>query len=356
MRGLEWYRLKVVDIKDRTFRILLKFFEEYEDIFKVDKRVLQDSYKLEIEEIEKIWDSQKVDLKEEIDKLREDRVSLLFIKDGDYPEELKNIAKPPIFMYYRGDISILKGKKIGVVGTRRPTSYGKIACEKLVRELVENGVTTVSGLASGIDRICHQKTLENGGKSIAIVGSGLDVVYPKENERLWQELGEKGLIMSEYPLGTLPYAYNFPMRNRVIVGISQGITVVESKIKGGSLITAELALEEGREVFAIPGEIFSPVSEGCNNLIKNSSAKLVTSVEDILDEFNWKKRASEEKKKLNLTEYEEKIYNVLEREKNLDEIIMATLMKPGEILSILMDLEVKKVVMSVPGGKYRRKI
>ena len=133
------------------------------------------------------------------------------------------------------------------------------------------------------------------------------------------------------------------------------MVVIESRSKGGSLITAELALEEGREVFAIPGEISSPASEGCNNLIKNSSAKLITNVDDILDEFGWNKIKINSRDKLNLTDYEKKIYNVLEREKNLDEIIEETSMKAGEILSILMDLEVKKVVVSVAGGKYRRK-
>lgn len=218
------------------------------------------------------------------------KVSLLFIRDTNYPEELKNIAKPPIFLYYCGDIGLLQKRKIAVVGTRRATSYGRIACEKIVRELVENEVVTVSGLAAGIDSICHKKTLDYGGKTIAVIGSGLDVVYPRENEKLWKVIGERGLILSEYPLGTEPFAYNFPMRNRIIVGISQGVVVVESKSKGGSLITAELALEEGREVFAIPGDIFSPASEGCNSLIKNSSAKLITSVEDILEEFGWKQK------------------------------------------------------------------
>lgn len=351
---MEWYRLQIVRIKDSSFRILLEKFERYEDIFQLDRVHLKKYCNLDEEELDKIYNSKSVNLQEELEVLDKNKISLLFINDENYPEELKNIAKPPIFLYYRGDITLLKNRKIGVVGTRRATSYGKIACEKIVRGLVENNIVTVSGLASGIDTICHKKTLENGGKTIAVVGSGLDIVYPKENEKLWKEIGEKGLILSEYPLGTEPFAFNFPMRNRIIVGLSQGIVVVESKLKGGSLITAELALEEGREVFAIPGEIFSPVSEGCNNLIKNSSAKLVTSVEDILVEFGWHIKVKE-KNKLNLTEYEQKIYNVLEREKSLDEIILETSMKAGEILAILMDLEVKKIVVSVAGGKYRRK-
>ena len=355
MGNWEWYRLELKNVKYRTFQILLKKFEEYEDIFKVDKTYLKNYLKLDEDELKKIYDSKELDLEVELKKLEKNSVSILFIKDKEYPEELKNIAKPPIFLYYRGDISILKGRKIAVVGTRRATSYGKIACEKLVRELVENEIITVSGLASGIDTICHRKTLENNGKTIAIIGSGLDIVYPKENEKLWKEIGEKGLLISEYPLGTEPFAYNFPMRNRIIVGVSQGVVVVESKAKGGSLITAELALEEGREVFAVPGEIFSPVSEGCNNLIKNSSAKLITSIEDILDEFGWKKIKKEIESKLNLTEYEKKIYNILVKEKTLDELIVESSMKASEILTILMDLEIKKLIISIAGGKYRRK-
>lgn len=352
---MEWYRLVVTKLKDSSFRTLLKKFKNYEDIFLLDKIHLKKYCNLDEEEIEKIYCSKDINLEDELKKLELKGVSLLFIRDIDYPEELKNIAKPPIFLYYIGDIGLLQKRKIAVVGTRRATSYGKIACDKIVRELVENEIVTVSGLAAGIDSICHKKTLEYGGKTIAVIGSGLDVVYPRENEKLWKVIGEKGLIIGEYPLGTEPFAYNFPMRNRIIVGISQGVVVVESKSKGGSLITAELALEEGREVFAIPGEIFSPASEGCNSLIKNSSAKLITSVEDILEEFGWKQKKIVEENKLNLTDYEKKIYNVLEREKNLDEIIEETSMKAGEILSILMDLEVKKIVISVAGGKYRRK-
>lgn len=352
---LEWYRLAVVKLKDSSFRALLKKFEKYEDIFLLDKFYLKKYCNIDEGEVEKIYESKTIDLDKELKELKENRVSILFIEDVDYPEELRSIAKPPIFLYYRGDISLLKKRRIAVVGTRRATSYGKIACDKIIRELVENKIVTVSGLATGIDSICHKKTLEYGGKTIAVVGSGLDVVYPKENEKIWRAIEDKGLIISEYPLGTEPFQYNFPMRNRIIVGISCGVVVVESRSKGGSLITAELALEEGREVFAIPGEIFSPASEGCNNLIKNSSAKLIMSIEDILEEFGWSKIKIQAEKTLDLTEYEEKIYKILEREKNLDEIIEETSMKAGEILSILMDLEVKKIIVSVAGGKYRRK-
>lgn len=352
---MEWYRLILEGVKESTLRKLLKIFENYESIFSLNRELLRRYCNLEESELEKIYSSKDVDLEKGIENLKRQGVDILFLKDEEYPEELRNISKPPVFLYYRGDLSLLKQRKIAIVGTRRATSYGKIACEKIVRELVENNIVTVSGLALGIDSVCHKKTLELGGKTIAIVGSGLDIIYPKENEKLWNDIGKKGLLLSEYPSGTEPFSYNFPLRNRIIVGISQGVVVVESKEKGGSLITAELALDEGREVFAIPGEIFSPASEGCNALIKSCGAKLITSTDDIFEEFGWKKERIEEKKKLNLTECEERIYNILVREKSLDDLILETSMKASEILSILMDLEIKKLIVSVAGGKYRRK-
>ena len=224
----------------------------------------------------------------------------------------------------------------------------------MTEDLVNNEITTVSGLALGIDSICHKKTLDKNGKTIAVVGSGLDVIYPKENRILWENIEKSGLIISEYPLGTEPIGYNFPMRNRIIVGLSRGILVIESQKKGGSLITAELALEEGREVFAVPGDIFSPSSEGCNNLIKNSQAKLTTDVKDIIIEYGWELK-NNKNNNLKLTSYEEKIFFLLEKEKNLDELILGTSLKASEILSILMDLEIKHIIVSIPGGKYRRK-
>ncbi|MDY4006520.1 MAG: DNA-processing protein DprA, partial [Fusobacterium varium] len=307
-------------------------FKEYLDIFKLDEFQLRKYFNIDDIEYKKIIDSQTLSLDEEIKNLKKNKVKVLSLKSSNYPEELKNISQPPVFLYYKGDISLLKGKRIGVVGTRKATVYGKITCEKMTEDLVNNEITTVSGLALGIDSICHKKTLDKNGKTIAVVGSGLDVIYPKENRILWENIEKSGLIISEYPLGTEPIGYNFPMRNRIIVGLSRGILVIESQKKGGSLITAELALEEGREVFAVPGDIFSPSSEGCNNLIKNSQAKLTTDVKDIIIEYGWELK-NNKNNNLKLTSYEEKIFFLLEKEKNLDELILGTSLKASEILS-----------------------
>ena len=351
---MEWYKLRAADVKDSIIRYLMSAFKEYLDIFKLDEFQLRKYFNIDAIEYKKIIDSQTLSLDEEIKNLKKNKVKVLSLKSSNYPEELKNISQPPVFLYYKGDISLLKGKRIGVVGTRKATVYGKITCEKMTEDLVNNEITTVSGLALGIDSICHKKTLDKNGKTIAVVGSGLDVIYPKENRILWENIEKSGLIISEYPLGTEPIGYNFPMRNRIIVGLSRGILVIESQKKGGSLITAELALEEGREVFAVPGDIFSPSSEGCNNLIKNSQAKLTTDVKDIIIEYGWELK-NNKNNNLKLTSYEEKIFFLLEKEKNLDELILGTSLKASEILSILMDLEIKHIIVSIPGGKYRRK-
>ena len=324
------------------------------DIFKLDEFQLRKYFNIDDTEYKKILNSKNLSLNEEIEALKKNRVKVLNLKSKNYPEDLRNISQPPVFLYYKGDISLLENRKIGVVGTRKATSYGRITCEKMTEDLVSNEITTVSGLALGIDSICHKRTLEKSGKTIAVVGSGLDIIYPKENRILWEQIERSGLIISEYPLGTEPIGYNFPMRNRIIVGLSRGILVIESQKKGGSLITAELALEEGREVFAVPGDIFSPSSEGCNNLIKNSQAKLTTDIKDIITEYGWEIK-NNKNSNLSLTSYEEKIFFLLEKEKNLDELILESSFKAGEILSILMDLEIKHAIVSIPGGKYRRK-
>lgn len=356
---MEWYRLKAAGIKDSIIGRLMKELENYQDIFLLDRNQLKKYFKIDDETVNIIYESRNADFSEEFKKLEKLNIKVISIKDEKYPERLKQIAQPPVFLYYRGDISLAgKEKIIAVVGTRKPTVYGKNSCERIIDEIIEGDVTTISGLALGIDTVCHKRTLQKGGKTIAVVGSGLDVVYPYENKKYWEEIGEKGLLLSEFPPETPPNAYNFPRRNRIIAGLSRGVAVIESKSKGGSLITAYLALEEGRDVFAVPGDIFSPASEGTNELIKKSEAKLITSGKDILDEFGWNILNKEKEEKLckfSMTEEEYKIYEILNVEKNLDEIILESGIKAGNLLALLMEMEIKGIVSSISGGKYRRK-
>jgi DNA processing protein len=227
-----------------------------------------------------------IDPDDEMKMIKSMGISLLSLKDEGYPINLKNIYDPPILLYIKGQLETRDLASIAVVGSRKASSYGRRVARRLSTQLVENSVTVVSGLARGIDTEAHRGALEGGGRTIAVMGSGLDVIYPPENERLFEAITRSGAVVSEFPPGTPPEARNFPARNRIISGLSFGTVVVEAREGSGSLITANFALEQGREVFAVPGDIYRWGSRGTNGLIKDG-AKLVESVQDILEEISF---------------------------------------------------------------------
>ena len=212
-------------------------------------------------------------------------IKIINISDDNYPAKLKNIYAPPITIFAKGDISLLNSKSIAIVGSREPSKYGIYVAEKFSKELSKEGITIVSGLARGIDTFAHVGALSSLGKTIAVLGSGIDIVYPKENAKYYREISEKGLIISEYIVGTAPESKNFPQRNRIISGLSDGVLVVEARKNSGTMITTDFALEQGKELYVIPGNITSNLSVGTNNLIKEG-AKLVTDVYEILEDLN----------------------------------------------------------------------
>ena len=279
--------------------------------------------------------------------------NFITIKDDVYPECLKEISNPPLKLYYKGNLDLLKEERlIAVVGTRNPSSYGKLCCEYMVKKMTSANITIVSGFAKGIDSIAHKTSLLAGGKTIAVIASGLDIVYPASNLSLYREIEEKGLILSEYEAGVKPFKSNFPQRNRIIAGLSKGIIVVESKDRGGSLITADLALEFNRDVYAVPGDVFSEYSKGCNNLIRDSKAKSLSNINELLDDYSWKI----EEKNINnkYTQNQLLILNSLSSEKNLDNILIETKIEQTEILAELMALEIMGVIKSIAGGRYKK--
>jgi DNA processing protein len=229
----------------------------------------------------------KIDLDAEMARIEAARAVVLTWESEQYPERLRVLDDAPPVLYMLGELTDSDSWAVAVVGTRRATSYGREATTRLVAGLVENRVTVVSGLAKGIDTTAQTAALEAGGRTLAVLGSGVDVIYPPENRPLaWRILKEgAGAILSEYPPGTEPEPLNFPPRNRIISGLALGVVVVEADLKSGALITVKFALEQGREVFAVPGPITSRMSEGTNGLIKQG-AKCVTTVEDILEELN----------------------------------------------------------------------
>jgi len=223
---------------------------------------------------------------DELEKLDRAGVRALTWHDEAYPSRLKEIFDRPPVLYVRGELLSADDWSVAVVGTRRASVYGRQAAEEFSRQLAANGITVVSGLARGIDSIAHKAALQAGGRSIAVLACGLDLVYPPENLKLSQEVAGQGAVISDYPLGTQPRSEFFPRRNRIMVGLSLGVLVIEGNLKSGALITARQANDENREVFAVPGSIYAPTYQGTNWLIQQGQAKLVTKVEDILEELN----------------------------------------------------------------------
>ena len=297
-----------------------------------------------------------------VKKLREKDVWFVTLKDEDYPEILKQIKNPPFVLYGRGNPSILRqaqdsGPSVAVVGTRKTTEYGREVTKLLTTELVLNGFTIVSGLALGVDAISHMTALENNGKTIAVLGCGVDCCSPRENQTLYNSMLESGnCILSEFPLGMNPTQWTFPARNRIIAGLSAAVLVTEGAEDSGSLITAEFALKFNRKVFAVPGPITSHMSKGPYKLIAKG-AKLVTSGEDILKELKVQsaklKVAVKSLKLKNGTKEEQKILDLLQNEPlHFDEIVRKTEFKSSKLGSLLSLMEIKGFVKSLDGGLY----
>ena len=341
-----WINLRESGMKDS---LILKFMKEFKnfDTFLRDEnlRILDKDIRAKVLHAA-LYDNRKF-----YDKLHKHNISLLDYTSDDYPENLKNIQDPPLFLYVAGKIRF-DNRNIGVVGTRRNTVYGKISCESILKELLEYDVNIVSGLALGIDTIAHEITLKKNGRCIGVVGSGLDRISPYESRNLWERIPENGMLISEYPPGSEPLKWNFPRRNRIIAGLSQGILLCESYEKGGALITAEFGFQHDREIFAVPGFINYPSFRGCNKLIRESKAKLVLSGKDIADEFLWNRKSTDETAP-ELNPEEKKILSLLGTEKSLDELIIKTGFSVGIILAILASLEVKDLIFEISGGRYK---
>ena len=279
--------------------------------------------------------------------------------DNDYPEPLRNIYLPPLLLFVKGKFAENDSASLAIVGTRNPTQYGRNQADRFANELACNNIVIVSGLARGVDSIAHSATLKQNGRTIAVIGSGLDVIYPPENKRLFEEITESGMIISEFDFGTKPDAPNFPRRNRIISGLSLGTLVIESDINGGAIQTANYAFDQNREVFAIPGNLAVKQSEGTNWLIQTGKAKLVKTPEDILIELKLKllpsigKNIPEPKPDMNL--FEERIYDTLaDNAKHIDEIANISGLSTSDCLVNLLSLEFKNAVRQLPGKKFER--
>ena len=279
---------------------------------------------------------------------------VITLADEAYPQTLLEIPDPPPLLYAKGNLQLLDSRCIAVVGSRNATPQGAKNAEDFAAALSENGFCIVSGLALGIDGAAHRGALRGSGATIAVVGTGLDIVYPAKHRELAHQIVERGLIISEFGLGTPSQAQNFPRRNRIISGLSQGCLVVEANVQSGSLITARLAAEQGREVFAIPGSIHSPLAKGCHQLIKQG-AKLVDNIQDIVDELGGPLAAAGSSVRVDTETEANPILECLGFEAvSVETLIERTGLTSDSLSAMLLMLELENKIASLPGGRYQR--
>lgn len=360
-----WVALRnIAGIGPLTFKRLLKRFGSPENVLVAKRRELSEVEGLPEKSLQGILSTDSSGYAEKItDFCRSTGCRIITLLDEEYPYRLSLIEDPPPYLYAYGQ-ELLKEPAIAVVGTRNPTRYGISMARRLSADLSAMGFVIVSGMARGIDSAAHLGAMDSGGKTVAVLGSGIKVIYPGENRGLYYRIAENGTVISELPPAEPPNAYNFPARNRIISGMTLGSVVVEAARKSGSLITARLAAEQGREVFAVPGNINSYKSTGSHDLLKQG-AKLVERAEDVVEELaplllNWAfgpagnsdRGPNEPKQDLDLTAEESRVYDALDPyPAHIDELSLQLAMDSGSLLAILLNLELKGLATQMP-GKY----
>lgn len=355
-------------------RRLLERFENPQAILTAKRREILEVQGIGEEMAELIGDwENRIDLIEEKRRINEHGISLLTLEDDHYPAALRTIHDPPFLLYMKGSLTSADDAAIGVVGSRRTTHYGRDQAKRLSFQLAKAGFCIVSGLARGIDTAAHEAALAAGGRTIAVLGSGIGNIYPPENQALADRIAESGAVLSEFPVLYVPDKQSFPLRNRIVAGISRGLLVVEAPVRSGSLITANQALEQGRSVFAVPGPIDRPTSEGCHRLIQQG-ATLVCSVQDVIDElgleinslaFDFLPETRETstperekpKRQLDLSDAETKILAELTLgDSTIDSLSEATGINAGKVGATLLQLELKSLIKQLPGKIFTKQI
>ncbi len=336
--------------------MLLAYFDSLENAWRADENDFRNAG-LDEKIAQKICaERRNINPDKELEKLAKEKMTIITAGDKTYPKLLKEIYDPPAVLYIRGAFKPQDDFSLAVVGTRKPTSYGIQAVGNLARDLSSAGLTIVSGLALGIDTLAHKACFETRGRTIAVIGSGLDrnSIYPSSNRKLADMIAENGAVISEYPIGTEAMPYHFPARNRIISGLSLGVLVIEAAEKSGTFLTANHALGQNRQVFAIPGPIYSPSSVGPNNLIK-MGAKLVCNVQDVLEELNLVSLTEqiEAKEIIPDTDEEALILKLLSHEPiHIDKIVIETKLDTATVSSTLTLMEMKGKAKNLGGMQY----
>lgn len=352
----------VPNIGDVQAKILINHFGDASGVFNAKRSLL--------EKIEGIGEVRAKSIKEfddfhlaehELKFIEKYKIKPLFLTDADYPKRLLNCYDSPTLLFYKGTADLNASRLISIVGTRSNTDYGKQFTDKLVKDLSEQNILIVSGLAHGIDAIAHKAALKNNLSTIGVVGHGLDKVYPSENTGLAKDMiKEGGGILSEFFSGTKPDKHNFPLRNRIVAGLSDATVVVETNIKGGSMITAKLADAYNRDVFAVPGRPVDKASSGCNHLIKYNKAILLTDAEELLDVLGWKEKKKEKVKQqkelfIELSAEEKQIVHLLQEKEmvHIDEINLRSGLSSSAAAIAILNLELQNVIAGLPGKMYK---
>jgi len=337
----------------RTVKLLVDYFQSPEYAWQ-GKKHWQNVPGLAENRLEAVLEhSREVDLERVWDTFDRSQAQIVTLNDPGYPHLLKNIFDPPFLLYLRGELPRESDICIGMVGARRASAYGRQMAQELAQGLAQHGVWVISGMARGIDTYSHLGSIRNKGKTVAVLGSGIDVVYPRENKDLFRQICASGGVISELPLGAQPLAQHFPARNRIISGLSQGVVVVEAAEKSGALITVDFALEQGRDVFAVPGPVTSPLSRGTHRLIRQG-AKLVEKAEDILEEY--REVSPEPDQEYDLFSFSHEERQILEKMMgpgiHFDALIAQLGLDPAKLAALLTLWEIKGLVKQLPGKYY----
>lgn len=352
----------VPGIGDYTIRQLISYCGSAEKVFTTPKGKLLKIPGIGNVTAETIINGKSFQLAEkEISKAEKESVELVFFTDKKYPSRLKSLSDAPALLYIKGNIDFENNKTVAIVGTRKSTDYGKNCVEELIAGLVPHNALIISGLAYGIDIQAHKQALKHGLPTIGIMGSGIDIIYPAVHKDTATKMLQHGGLVTENRMGVKPDAHNFPARNRIIAGLADALVVVEAAEKGGALITADIANSYNKDVLAFPGNIGQSFSEGCNNLIKSNKAHLITSVKDLEYLMNWDASIKEAKRKepfvLDSYEPNEKIVLKVLLEKNgqmmIDEMSWASNLPVSQLASVLLGLEFKGIIKSLPGKLYK---
>ncbi|NLL30558.1 MAG: DNA-protecting protein DprA [Clostridiales bacterium] len=338
--------------KEELWFVLLKLSNE-EKIHLLRKYKSISYIRNNINKIEELYKLNKevkeIEVEELIEYMEEKGIGYITIFSEEYPKSLLSTYNPPYALFYIGNLDLLKNKMIAVIGARNCTQYGIEVTKVIAKELTENNVTIVSGMAIGIDSVAQKVAVENSGNTIAVLGCGVDYIYPKTNKLLYEKIKKEGLIISEFLPKTTPRPYYFPMRNRIISGISEGLVVVEASSKSGSLITADYALYQGKPIMAVPGSIFQKNSAGCNKLLRDG-AHILSDLEDLRSLFNLR---AKEGKKTKVSSLRKSLFNIISDEpRHLDEILECVNVDRKVLFGLLFEMQKKNEIICLPGNYY----